>query len=278
LLSGSAAALLALVLGATGRLEAQQLALSSPVHAGPGVAVAALPAAPEPQDSSQSVAQAATPAPAANGDDDEVHQPKRILGIVPNFRAVSTTQVLPPQSVKEKFITATEDSFDYSSLAFPVVIAAYNQGQRKDPEFGTGGVAFGRYFWHAAADQTVENYMVEFVGPSVTHEDSRYYTLGHGGFWRRAGYSLSRAVVTRTDKAKPSFNFSEIFGAGAAAGISNLYYPVRERSFANTGSQWGLDVGIDAGVFMFKEFWPDIDRHVLHRNRAIHTVSLPAQP
>jgi hypothetical protein len=25
-------------------------------------------------------------------------------------------------------------------------------------------------------------------------------------------------------------------------------------------SQWGLDVGIDAGTFWFKEFWPDINK------------------
>jgi hypothetical protein len=24
--------------------------------------------------------------------------------------------------------------------------------------------------------------------------------------------------------------------------------------------QWGLNVGIDAGTFWFKEFWPDINR------------------
>jgi len=34
-------------------------------------------------------------------------QTRRILGIIPNFRAVSTDQKLPAQSVKEKFATAT---------------------------------------------------------------------------------------------------------------------------------------------------------------------------
>jgi hypothetical protein len=191
-------------------------------------------------------------------------QTKRILGIVPNFRAVSADEKLPPATVKEKFIDATQDSFDYSSVFFPAVIAGYNMAKDATPEFHQGGAGFARYFWHSAVDQTSENYMVEFIFPTFTREDARYYTLGHGGFLKRAGYALSRAVITRTDSGKESFNISEVVGAGAAAGISNLYYPSAERTMGNTGSQWGLDVGIDAGVFVFREFWPDINRRIFH--------------
>jgi hypothetical protein len=195
-------------------------------------------------------------------------QTKRILGIVPNFRAVSADEKLPPETVKEKFIDATEDSFDYSSIFFPAVVAGYNMARDATPEFHQGGAGFARYFWHSAVDQTSENYMVEFIYPAFTHEDARYYTLGHGGFLKRAGYALSRAVVTRTDSGKETFNISEVLGAGSAAGISNLYYPSASRTLGNTGSQWGLDVGIDAGVFVFREFWPDINRHVFRSKYA----------
>ena len=75
-----------------------------------------------------------------------------------------------------------------------------------------------------------ENYMVEFIFPTITHEDSRFYTLGHGGFLKRTGYALSRAVVTRTNSGSETFNISEVFGAGASSGLSNLYYPSASRS------------------------------------------------
>jgi hypothetical protein len=191
-------------------------------------------------------------------------QTKRILGIVPNFRAVSADQKLPPESVKDKFVGATEDSFDYSSIFFPGVIAAYNMGERATPEFHQSAAGYARYFWHSAADQTGENYMVEFIFPTVTHEDPRYYTLGHGGFFKRTGYALSRAIITRSDSGAKVFNVSEVVGAGAAAGVSNLYYPSASRSLGNTGSEWALDVGVDAGTFWFREFWPDINRHLFH--------------
>jgi hypothetical protein len=204
------------------------------------------------------------PTPQTGNSDGEGKQTKRILGIVPNFRAVSANQKLPPMSVKDKFVTASEDSFDYSAVFLPAAIAGYDLARNATPEFGHGGVGYGRYLWHSAADQTSENYFVEFIGPAITHQDPRYYTLGSGGFLKRTGYALSRAVITRDDAGKEVFNSSEVFGAGAASGLSNLYYPSQERTFGNTADQWGLDVGIDAATFVFKEFWPDINHHLFH--------------
>ena len=109
-------------------------------------------------------------------------QTKRILGIIPNFRSVSTDETLPPQSVKDKFMEATQDSFDYSSIIIPGVLAGYSMASDAYPEFHQGAAGYARYFWHAAVDQTSENYMVEFIMPVITREDTRYYTLGRGGF------------------------------------------------------------------------------------------------
>jgi hypothetical protein len=193
-------------------------------------------------------------------------QTKRIMGIFPNFRAVSADTHLPPQTTKDKFITATEDSFDYSSFVLPIVLAGEQELANDTPEFGKGVLGYSRYLWHSFADQTSENYMVEFIVPTLTREDTRYYTLGpkHASGWKRVGYSLSRVVVTRNDAGKDTFNISEVFGAGAAAGLSNLYYPSKERTFSNTADKWGVNVGVDAASFMVREFWPDINHFLFH--------------
>jgi hypothetical protein len=218
-------------------------------------------AVPESSSASASALQTGT---AQDAQGEEGKQTKRILGVIPNFRAVSANTTLPPETVKEKFRDATEDSFDYSSIFVPGVIAAWNMEQKATPQFHQGGAGYARYFWHSAVDQTSENYMVEFIFPTFTREDSRYYTLGHGGFLKRTGYALSRAVMTRSDSGAEVFNISEVFGAGAASGISNLYYPPASRTVGNTISEWALDIGIDAGTFWFREFWPDINRHIFH--------------
>jgi hypothetical protein len=237
------------------------LAMACAAHApaqqtGEEVSPSTVPDAPKPQSAP------AEPPPGS--------QTKRILGIIPNFRAVSADTKLPPETVREKFMDATHDSFDYSSVFVPAVLAAYSYSSNSVPEFQRGGAGYARYFWHAAVDQTSENYMVEFIYPTVTREDARYYTLGHGGFWHRAGYALSRTVITRSNAGTEVFNISEVVGAGSAAGLSSLYYPSRERSFSSTASEWGIDVGIDAASFAFREFWPDINRRIFRSRQSRH--------
>lgn len=203
--------------------------------------------------------------PAAAESSQEGKQTKRILGIVPNFRSVSADQKLPPQSIKDKFITTTQDSFDYSAFIFAGILAGVSQAENSYPEFHQGAAGYGRYYWHSLADQAVENYMVEFAFPTVLRQDSRYYTLGRGGFIKRSAYSFSRVLITRTDGGDETFNASEIAGAGAASGISSLYYPGRERTWTKVGQRWLTDVCLDGMTFVFKEFWPDVNNSIFHQ-------------
>jgi hypothetical protein len=192
-------------------------------------------------------------------------QTKRILYVVPNFRAVSADQHLPPQSVKEKFKTAMLDSFDYSSFIFVAGQAGIAQWTNSYPYFGQGAKGYGRYYWHTLADAINENTWVEFIIPSVLHQDTRYYTLGKGDFGKRVGYAFTRVVITRTDSGHRAFNYSEIVGAGAFAGIANLYYPNQERTLTKTYQRWITNLCIDGGVFVFKEVWPDINNAIFHQ-------------
>jgi hypothetical protein len=227
-----------------------------------------LPDAPDmiAQSSSQTNQSAAPadPNPQASTGGPQGKQTQRILFIIPNFRAVSANTHLPPQSVKDKFVTASQDSFDYSAVIFVGLLSGLEMADKQTPEFGHGAAGYGRYYWHTFVDQTVENYCVEFIVPAIAREDTRYYTLGHGGFWKRTEYSLSRAIITRKDNGDPTVNAGEIVCAGMAAGFSNFYYPSRTRNFGSTGARWGTNIGIDAGTFMFKEFWPDINHAIFH--------------
>jgi hypothetical protein len=200
------------------------------------------------------------PAPTKDGIAEDERQTKRVLGIMPNFRSVSPGEVVPEPTVAQKFKTTSLDNFDYTALFFAGIIAADSMASKGTPEFHQGAKGYARYYWHTVADQSVENYFVEFIGPTILHADSRYYALGKrgGGFWKRAGYSLTRAVVTRKDDGKPAFNYSEVGGAGAAVAVSMFYYPSPERTVKNGFRNWGLDIGYDSVTFMFHEFWPDI--------------------
>jgi hypothetical protein len=262
-----------MALGQTGR-EFNEPGLEPPAVTAPGAATAeanfsSLPDAPgvPPQQNGQysSAASDARNSSSAVEISTQAKQTKRILYIIPNFRAVSADQQLPPQTVKDKFTTAALDSVDYSSFIFVAIQAGMAEARNSTPEFHQGWAGYGRYYWHAYADYVDEDLWVEFILPVALHQDSRYYTLGHGGFAKRLAYSISRVAITRTDSGHETFNASEIVGAGAAAGISGLYYPSQERTFTKVYQLWFTNIVIDAGSSLFKEFWPDINKKIFHQ-------------
>ena len=196
----------------------------------------------------------------------EGQQTKRILGIAPNFQAVSANTHLPPMTPQQKFWLATEGSFDYSSFISVAIAAAIEQATNTYPEFHQGAAAYGRYYWHALADAGVENYLTGAILPAITHEDPRYYTLYSGGFFYRTRYAVSRLWITKTDAGAATFNFSEVLGSGAAAGISSRYYPRHERSGDEILERWASQLLSDGVGNVFQEFWPDINRKLFHRH------------
>jgi hypothetical protein len=205
-----------------------------------------------------------TPADSNHPNDQVGKQPKRILGIIPNYRAVSANEHLPPLDFKGELWLATQDTFDYSDFIFVGGLAGVDMAGRSQPTFGQGAEGYGKYYWHVFVDGAIENYMTEAVVPAATKEDPRYYTLGKGGFVKRTGYAVSRLFITRTNSGGSTFNLSEVVGAGAAAGIGNAYYPAESNEWVKTYQRWGTQVGLDGIFNVLKEFWPDIDRAVFH--------------
>jgi hypothetical protein len=191
-------------------------------------------------------------------------QTKRVLGIVPNFSSVSADLKLPPQTPKEKFTLAAKNSFDYSSFLIAGIQAGISMSGKSYPEFHQGAAGYARYYWHTLADTADENFFVSGIGPVVFHQDNRFYTKGHGGFRKRSWYALTRVLVTRTDNGNPMFNFSEIVGSGAAAGVGSLYYPSNYQTWTKVGQRWLTSDLIDSFNFWWKEFWPDVNKKVFH--------------
>jgi hypothetical protein len=206
------------------------------------------------------------PAPAdQTTNSSEGKQSKRMFGVVPNFAAVDANTILPPLTTKGKFVLATQDSVDYSSFIWTGIISGQSMALKSYPELHQGLAGYGRYYWRAFVDQASGSYFTEAIVPTLTHEDPRYYTLGHGGFFRRSGYALSRVVLTKTDSGGTSFNYSEIVGNGMEAGLSNLYYPSEERSLRNTAVNWASQIEAATINNIAREFWPDIRRKVFRQ-------------
>lgn len=195
-------------------------------------------------------------------------QPKRILGIMPNYRAVSAGAIPPPPTPKQAFKIATQNSFDYSSFLFVGITSMIAEGEDAHPKLGKGVPGFWAYSWRGFVDKTDGNYWVIFALPTVFHQDERYFAKGEGPKFKRAVYSATRVLVTPNYSGHNSFNVSELLGRGIAQGISISYYPSSDHSPAEVAERWAYAIMRDAATNTFREFWPDIAEHVLHQHPA----------
>lgn len=196
----------------------------------------------------------------------ESKQTKRMFWLVPNFAAVDANIQLPRLSTREKFKLAAKDSVtDYSSYTWTAILAGQAMALRSDPEFGNGAAGYGRYFWHNFVDGISGSFFTEAIVPALTRQDPRYYTMGKGGFFRRAGYAISRAFVTKTDFGGAAFNWSEVGGNVLEAGLSNAYYPPQERGASQTARNFGTQMESAVLNHLFQEFWPDIRTNIFRR-------------
>ena len=202
----------------------------------------------------------------------------RLFYTLPNFLTLENAGSVPPLTTPQKYAVVARSAFDPVVIPWYGAISAGSQAQNSEPGFGQGWGAYGKRFAAAFSDGCIENFMVGAVLPSALREDPRYFQKGHGGFFHRSYYAVSRMVLTRTDSGREQFNFAEIVGSAASSTISTYSYHPKggyistasdphlfirsDRTIKNTASVWATQLGYDTLTVWVKEFWPDVHRKI----------------
>jgi hypothetical protein len=193
----------------------------------------------------------------------------RLFFALPNFLTIENASEVTPMTPAQKFHATARGAFDPIQFLWYGTLAGISQWENSEPGFGQGAKGYAKRYGAAFGDGVIENFMTTAILPSLFHEDPRYFQMGKGGFFHRAGYAMSRILITRTDSGQKQFNFSEVLGSALASGISTYtYHPRGDRTVANTASVWGTQVGYDTLTFVVKEFWPDVRRKLLKSHTA----------
>jgi hypothetical protein len=190
----------------------------------------------------------------------------RILEVMPNYGTVENADHLPPISTGQKYRLATAGVFDYFTYPFIGALAAIDQANTAPKSWGQGWGAYGKRYGASFADNGIGTYMTTAILPSMLHEDPRYYQFGKGTIPHRTFYSLGRLFVTRTDSGHSRFNYSEILGNAAAAGLSNIYHAPEDRTLTRNLGTYGMLDMWDGVSNLMKEFWPDIRRAISRKH------------
>jgi hypothetical protein len=195
-------------------------------------------------------------------------QPKRILGFMPNFRSVSAGSTPHPPGWKYNFTVATHQAFDYSSFIFLGLTSLSAEALNEHPALGKGIGGFYAYTWRGFLDKTDGTYLSAWLLPSLLHEDTRFYPLGHGhSVVMRELYVISRQAVAQTYGGKQTPNIAGLGGKVLTQVISRSYYPAGSTDFGTLAEKFGFSVMRDVIFTNIREFYPDIAAHYIRKHR-----------
>ena len=188
---------------------------------------------------------------------------------MPNFRTVSAGAKVHPPGWKYNFTVATHQAFDYSSFIFLGLTTLSAEGLNEHPVLGKGAPGFWGYGWRGFLDKTDGNYLQAWLLPSLLHEDTRYYPMGHGHpIVVRALYVISRQGVARTYGGRQTPNLAGLGGKVLTQVISRTYYPTGATSFGVLAEKFGYSAMRDVAFSSIREFYPDIAAHYVKKHRA----------
>ena len=198
---------------------------------------------------------------------------QRVFGVIPNFY-VSYVPNAAPLTSKQKFELAWKSTIDPVNFVVVGVIAGAEQAQNNFSEYGQGAQGYAKRYGAAYADFATDTYIGGAILPSLLKQDPRYFYKGTGSTRSRILYAIAASVICKGDNGHWQANYSSIGGSLASGGISDLYYPSKDRGAALVFENALLGIGEDAATNILQEF---LIRKLSRNANNIQTTGPPTQ-
>jgi hypothetical protein len=185
----------------------------------------------------------------------------RLFWILPTY-TVTESRSAHPLTAHGKFRLFVKNETDPFTIGWVAFEAGLAQSNNEPSEYGQGVSGYGKRFGAGLADETSAGFFTHFLFPTVLHQDPRYHRLGEGSLTKRMGHALIRPVLTHKDSGGRAFNWSGILGSIAASGLSNAYYPEKDRGLGPTFSRVVTSLPFAMIDELINEFGPDLERKI----------------
>ncbi len=180
---------------------------------------------------------------------------QRVLGLIPNFY-VSYVHNAVPLTSKQKFELAWRTTVDPITFGVNGVIAGVQQARNDFSGYGQGAQGYAKRYGASYGDFVASTIIGSAILPSLLKQDPRYFYKGSGSRRSRILYAIANSVICKSDAGHWQANYSSILGSFAAGGISNLYYPTKDRNGAGLTLENGLiGIGESATINLLQEFF-----------------------
>jgi Carboxypeptidase regulatory-like domain len=178
---------------------------------------------------------------------------QRVLGVIPNFY-VSYIPDAVPLTPKQKFELAWKTTIDPVTFVIVGATAGLQQAENNFSGYGQGAQGYGKRYGANYADTVTSTFLGSALFPSLMKQDPRYFYRGTGSVRSRILYAIAMSVICRGDSGHWQFAYSEILGTLAAGGISNAYYPPKDRGAGLVFENEIIGIGGAAASNIIQEF------------------------
>jgi hypothetical protein len=193
----------------------------------------------------------------------------------PNTQPASNAQPTSSDNDKSRLGPYIKREIGPKHIAMAGVGAGVNQANDTPSEWGQGAAGFGRRIASAFSKHIVHK-AIQYPVSKLLHEELFYQRSNKQGFMPRMKNALVGTVIThKTTSEQPTLAVGEISGAFGSGLISRLWQPASVRTVGLGFASGAITLGVDAGMNVVKEFWPEI-RHP--RGHASIQAPSPASP
>lgn len=178
---------------------------------------------------------------------------QRVLGVIPNFY-VSYIPNAVPLTPKQKFELAWKTTIDPVTFVIVGATAGLQQAENNFSGYGQGAQGYGKRYGANYADTVTGNFLGSALFPSLMKQDPRYFYKGTGSVRSRLLYAIAMSVICRGDNGHWQLYYSGILGTLAAGGVSNAYYPPKDRGAGLVFENELIGIGGAAAGNIIQEF------------------------
>jgi hypothetical protein len=110
--------------------------------------------------------------------------------------------------------------------------------------------------------QNLVKQQILFAVQAIDHENPEHLRSHRHGFGNRVKDSIRYTFTSGTDDGKFMPAYSRFIGAYGAAFVSRSWHPARYHTFGSGLKTGTTSLGIDLGMNLLREFWPDVKKRL----------------
>lgn len=185
-------------------------------------------------------------------------------GLAQNSGSSAGVKSYSPMTKKERWNQYLGDNFVNQGAYFKAFGASLGDSTANRPaQWGGPAERYSLNFASQFARFTITGTVQSSMAAALAY-DTRYHQCECKGGWKRAGHALSRTFVTYDSSGHHKLDVPGLSGIYEGSMLMMYWYPRGYDPLTNGVRNGNIAVGVTTGVYVIKEFSPELKR-MFHR-------------